>query len=63
LLPNLPGCDDEDLHEEKALKVCIVPLDTQVLPTLFTERAAKEQMKSSFLHIVSAKNTVVVVPF
>ena len=42
LLPNMPGGNDEDLHEEGVSKLSL------------TERAAKEQVESRLFNIVIA---------
>jgi hypothetical protein len=38
-----------------------VPVDSQVLPTFLAEGAAEKQVISSFLNIIAAQNTVVVI--
>ena len=56
LLPNMPGGNDEDLHEEGVSKLllcllhhleeitCKVPMNTQESPASLTERAGKEEL-------------------
>jgi hypothetical protein len=75
LLPNLPGSYDENLHEERPLKLLFsidhhleeihgeVPMYAQKLPTGLAERAAEEKMKGSFLHVIVAENAIVVISF
>ena len=38
-----------------------IPANSKMLPTRLTERAAEEQMESSFLSIVVAKHTIIIV--
>jgi hypothetical protein len=66
LLPNMPGGNDEDLHEEGVSKLLLclhhhleeitskVPMNTQESPANLTERAAKEQVESRLFNIVIA---------
>jgi hypothetical protein len=73
LLPDKPCPKHEDLHEELWVKLMFgfyqhhmkgeikVPMNSTVVPTLGTERAYKEQMKSGFLHTGWANRVVVVV--
>jgi hypothetical protein len=75
LFPNLPCPNDEELHEERIQKLLFglnhhleeasgeIPLNSKVLPASLTKRATEEEMKSSFFHIVVAKDTIVVVSF
>ena len=73
LFPNLPGSYDENLHEERPLKLLFsidhhleeihgeVPMYAQKLPTGLAERAAEEKMKKSFFTATIAKYTIVII--
>jgi len=63
LLPNLPCCNSEDLHEEGAIEIVlsnlqhleeggsILPLDSYRLPTSDRKRASEEEMHSCFFSL------------
>jgi len=73
LLPNFLCHNGENLHEEGALILKLrlmhhlkefqreIPANSKMLPTRLTERAAEEQMESSFFSIVVAKHTIIIV--
>jgi hypothetical protein len=73
LLPNFPCRNGENLHEKGALILKLrlmhhlkefqreIPTNSKMLPTRLTERAAEEQMESSFFSIVVAEHTIIVV--
>ena len=75
LLPDLPSSNDEDLHEERALKLLLslnqhmkevhgeIPMDAKVLPTSLAKRIAEKEVKGSFLQVVAAEYAIVVISF
>ena len=75
LLPDLPSSNDEDLHEERALKLLLslnqhmkevhgeIPMDAKVLPTSLAKRTAEKEVKGSFLQVVAAVYAIVVISF
>ena len=70
LLPNLPVSYDENLHEERPLKLLFsinhhleeihgdFPIYARKLP-----KVAEEKMKGSFVHVIVAENAIVVISF
>jgi hypothetical protein len=71
----LPSSNDEDLHEERGLKLLLslnhhlkevngeISMDAKVLPTSLAKRTAEEEVKGSFLQVVAAENAIVVISF
>jgi hypothetical protein len=75
LFPNFPSSYCKNLHKEVKLPLpfsfhdCVeeikpvVPVNAQVIPTSFTEKALEDQMVSTFLDVQVAQHTVVVISF
>ena len=75
MLPNLPCCNSEDLHEEGAIEIVlsnlqhleeggsILPLDSYRLPTSDRKRASEEEMHGCFFSLRGTEDTIVIVPF